>query len=198
MKKIAVILCFFFIFVVNVNALTLNPSSGNMGRGTTSTINIYANPGTVSDVIATMRLAFNNATILSFTKGTSFDTALGVCAGGATDNGTNLCIDVAKLSGTITNNELIGTMSVRWGNTDGTATIVKQTGNGYYNGTVFTSNVGTAGTYTVGEIPRTPLEININSEIIVAFSGLTIMFAGIYLFQFLSNEKRTKKEENIY
>ena len=100
------------------------------------------------------------------------------------------------MSGELSNGELIGTMSVRWGGTIGAATITKLSGPTLADGTFYYNQInrvpspGVAGNYTLGTIPGTPLTVNIAPEITIATIGLATMFLGVYLYMRISHEKK--------
>ena len=191
MKKIVLSVVLFFALAINVQAFTLTPSSGAKTNGSTSTISIYANPGAGSTNSTTMiKVSVTNATVTGFTKGSTFDIGpLGTCDGGTTFTTSSLCFDLAKVSGVITDGELIGTFTVTWGSNGTTSVITKLAGSGYYDGDKTTSSVGQAGSYTIGDLPHTPLDINIGSEIQVFGGGLGLLFLGLYLYRNLAKEK---------
>ncbi len=191
-KKLSVAIILIALLSINVtqiSAVSLNPSGGNKNQGALETIKIIANPASTTDVVVRLNLHFENATVVDFTSTLN---AFGTCfPSGSTFTSTDVCVDLAKLSGSyIQNNEEIGSVRVRWGNA-GTATITKMSGTGYYNTTTLAESLGVAGTYVVGYVPNTALELPIDSRIVIILIGLASIYAGINL----KNIKNRKNED---
>ena len=174
----------------DIKAVTLDPSGGNKGAASVETIKIIASPASTTDVVVRLKLHLENATVVDFSSTLS---AFGTCepsGGNFTD--TDLCVDLAKLAGSyIQNGEEIGSLRVRWGN-PGTATITKLSGTGYYNSTTLVESLGVAGTYVIGNVPNTALELPIDTRIILIFLGLASIYAGVNL-----KKLKRKINENI-
>lgn len=173
------VVSFLFASISDIKALSLNPSGGNKAAGATETIKLVASPASTTDVVVRLKLHLENATVVDFSSSLS---AFGTCepnGGNFTD--TDLCVDLAKLAGSyIQNGEEIGSLRVKWGS-PGTATITKLTGTGYYNSTTLAESLGVAGTYVIGNVPNTALELPIDSRIIFIFLGLASIYAGVNL-----------------
>lgn len=191
-KKFFSLLIFLILISFNtsqVNAVYVSPSTGNKLIGGEETIKVYASPVSTGDTVVRLKLNLQNATVLDFT------TALlpfGTCyPSGSTDNSTDVCVDLVKTSGDPFNQgDELGSIRVKWGSA-GTATITRLSGNGYYNGVTLTEQTGVAGTYVVGNIPSTSLELPIDSRIVlIAFGAITIFFAF-----YLKNNLKTINEK---
>jgi len=196
MKRLIFIILGFLLFTLPIKAYYLSPADGNQLMGSSRTINIYASPVTPTDATVTIRISITNATVTSFTQGSSITAAPGACAGGTQFTANSVCVDLGKSSPFI-NNEKIGSFTVTFANTPSTSVATKTTGSVYYNGTVTSPSIGVIGTYSVGTIPSTPFTPEIMPEIILATSGLIIMFFGIYLVQKINDEKKLSKKNSI-
>jgi|GEM_PF-3241136 len=190
MPKILVIIVSVFLFLgaLPVNAVILEPSSGNKSPNTEENIRIVASPFTATDVIARIQLRFDNATVLDFNSGMN---KIGTCyPSNATDNATNVCVDLTNLgSDYIQNGDELGVVRVRWGSS-GTATVTRLEGNGYYNGEVLNEQLGVAGVYVIGEIPPTALEFD--DTTILSILGLALIFIGAVLRIYINDSKYEK------
>jgi hypothetical protein len=193
MKKFLFFVFGLIVFSLSTKAYYLSPASGTMQMGGTKTINIYAEPGTATDDVTMVRMTVVNATVTEFTAGPAIISSPGTCSGGTRFTANSVCVDLGQTS-YITAGQLLGTFKVTWANTAGTATITKTAGSGYFNGTTTTDSLGAAGTYTLGTIPATPFTPEILPEIFLATGGLGMIFIGIYLFQYLKDEKKNFQE----
>lgn len=193
MKKFIFFLLSVLLFTVSAKAYYLSPANGNQLMGSSSTIKIYASPATTTDMVAMIRISLNNATVTSFSQGSNITAAPGACNGGTQFTSTSVCVDLGK-SSPFTNNELIGSFTVTWSSSPSTAIATKITGSGYYNGSVTSPSIGEVGNYTVGSIPATPFTPDLLPEILLATSGLIVMFFGIYLIQKINDEKISENE----
>ncbi|HOY46214.1 MAG TPA: hypothetical protein PKU95_01115 [Candidatus Dojkabacteria bacterium] len=190
MPKIFLIIVSVFLFlgVFPVEAVLLDPATGNKSANAEENIRIIASPFTSTDVVARLNLRFDNATVLDFNS--SFN-QFGTCyPSGATDNATNVCVDLTKLGGSyIQNGEELGVVRVRWGSS-GTATITRLEGTGYYNNVVLNEQLGVAGSYVIGEIPPTALEFD--DTTIISILGLALIFIGAGLRIYINDSKYEK------
>jgi len=181
-------LVFMLIFTWPIQAITVSPSSGSKQTNTTATLSLYANPVAGEDTVK-IDLAFTNITVLGFSAA-SLPFVFGECTGGAQYTSSHVCVTLAQDSGDFTSNQLLGTVSVRWGSV-GTASIVA-TDNNVYVGSASVDglriNAGTKATYTIGTLPATPLIEKTVDKYLLIGSGLALISIGLYL------KKKTEKQ----
>jgi len=208
MKKLSLLLFALFVFTVSftssAHAYYFTPSSGNVQKNGTTSISIYAQPPGTGNIVASLRVAFTNATITGFAAANGLS-PLGSCSNGNSFVDNYLCVDVGHPIGLgigyYATGDLIGVVTVQWANINGIATAVKSDTDAahyaglsaYYNGSTYTASLGTAGTYNIGTIPSTPLFVDVVPEITLAAAGLAVIFIGIYLYQRTTDEKHSSK-----
>jgi len=197
MKKLLAAAVILLVWASPVSAMYLVPGTGNKTTGVTESIEVRAAPITSTDGQATIRLHFNNVTVVSWTDNIVL-TALGSCnTQGDEFTATDVCVTTNNVGvAPLVYGSLLGTIRVTWGGL-GAATIVGVTGsdsvnNGYYNGTTHSDQLGNLGVYTVttGAIPPTALELPINYELVFAVAGLVLIFMGAGLKIYLSDAKK--------
>lgn len=194
MKKIIIAAAIFLLWAMPVKAFYLSSSTGNKTSAVEENIEIRVAKATSTDSMAMIKLHFNNVTVLSWTDNSSLMSSP-TCAGGVKFLTNDICVDVSNTASLpFVDNILLGTVRVKWGSL-GSATIVKVTGNGYYNGSITTEQLGNAGSYTItaGGIPLTALELPIDNELMLSVVGLSIAFIGIGLKIYLQDAKRQAK-----
>jgi len=189
LSRITAVIFSILVLLAPVQAVVLSPASGSKAAGAEENIRVLATPFTATDTVARLNLHLTNATVLDFT--TTFD-AFGTCyPSGATDNSTDVCVDLTQLDGSyIQNGEELGVIRVRWGS-PGTATIVRMAGTGYYNGSVFNEQLDVAGAYVIGDIPPTALELD--NRTIISILGIALVFIGIGLRVYIKDNYNENK-----
>lgn len=160
-----------------VSAITLDPSSGNRQANTESVITIRPNALTGEQSIQ-LRMQVTNAQIISFSVDDRF-VAIAQCAGNVPYTSTQICADMASTTPINNATDVIGTMRVRWGNV-GTSTISTISGNAYFT-TTDRPDVGIKGTYTIGNIPNTPLISAETDKYLLMAAGFGLIVFGAYL-----------------
>ena len=182
MKKIFLTALAAFAFLsltLPVEAIYLSSGSGNKASNTEENMTVLAAPAVAGDSIATVRLHFTNVAVVSWTDNSNL-LSIGACSGGTKYTSTDVCVDLSNTAGPYVTGTLLGTVKVRWGNL-GSATIVRTTGNGYYDGNTFSEQLGTAGSYNVVAgtgIPPTALELPFDNELFLSVAGLALIFIG--------------------
>lgn len=150
MKKIALFsILIFAIFSVSVQALTLDPSSGNKNLGDVISIDLIAKPNGTGQNAVRIRLHVDGGEVQDFTPITDpkWLGTISECSNNQTFDAQDLCLSMAKTS-TIETGEKLGTMQVKANNTR-SLTISKGNENGYTDGFNFTPDTGIAATFTV-------------------------------------------------
>lgn len=186
-------LVLFSLFTVPVSAVSASPNSGTYTPGSEQTIAILADPPNSGVTSVQLRLNLTGATIVDGTVSTSSAEdngflVIGVCSNGRKYSATEVCIDMAKTSGFVTDGELLVQMKIRFAQTGGSAVLSTGSENGYLVATTVTLDANrTLGTYTVtaastpttAPLPVTGIE---DYPILVVIAGLATIFVGIGFF----------------
>lgn len=165
--------------LLDVEAVTLDPNSGEMNANGTSEITLRANPIN-GEVTVKVDLDFVNATVLSLnTDAAEFGLgSLPECSNGEKFDDNSVCFTITSTQA-IPNNAVIAIVTVRWG-AAGTATVTATDGN-IYRFDEDRIDSGLKATYTLGDFPNTPLFDGNNEGILLFTLGLTLLFTGFYL-----------------
>lgn len=164
------------------NSILLEGSSQQIFPNTESNYIIKANPDQVNSTVATIRLEFNNATVISFEPEQGF-LAFGVCEGGKTFTDNKVCVDIGSTTGPIVADEKIGEVTLKFGS-ESNFSVVTADGNGFYNGQNLSLNENTTMAFdgnsflpmtgdesTSFDLTNYPLFIGISVLIILGGSG---------------------------
>jgi hypothetical protein len=185
-RKLLLLLIFIMLtalFSRAVNAVSLSPSSGNYGVGSTITFSIVTSSVPASSLAVQVRINVPvGGTITAYTDpaGAGWLPGLpGGCNGTAKFSVSNLCVDLTK-STDITNGESLGTFTVRF-DSAGTYNIARGSDNGYLSGSTVIPQTGTVSTINVlTSLPSTSIFDNFSGISAIIF-GVTLIIGGIFL-----------------
>jgi len=180
-------------FSYQVRALTANPNSGSFVAGSSTTINLTANPqGTESGIDLNLQAA--GMIITGYTAPSGF-LVVAACPGSVNFTATTVCVGLSKSSGNLVTGESLGSITVTFDNV-ATATITKLSTNVYASGTTredsglmatFTRATGSSGT-----LPNTSKEENglLDSRLITV--GLVVVVTTSLLIGYFVLTKKKK------
>lgn len=187
--KIIAVLVVFAFTPLQVTAIAVSPSTGNYGVGSVITFNIIAK--SVPSGAEGAKIRFNLSTgaeITGYTpptgSGWSGLAAPGGCNALENFSSSSLCPDVVKSSGTIAENESLGSVVIRF-NSAGTVSFSKTSANAYLVGSdlIPDSSAGN-GVYSIlTSLPATSIFDSIPSELLILFLGSTLIITGMRVYK---------------
>ena len=184
--KLILILIFIIItslFSRTVSAVSLSPSSGSYGVGSTITFSIVSSSVPTNSGAVQLRINVPaGATITAYSDPTGAGWLPGLpggCNGTAKFSVTSLCVDLTK-SSDITNGESLGTFTVRF-DSAGVYTIARASDNGYLSGSTIIPQTGTVATINIlTSLPSTSIFDNFSGISAIIF-GIVLIIIGIFL-----------------
>lgn len=180
------ILVFFSLCGVKIaQAVSISPTSGTYGVGSTLTFSVIASGVPSNATAVQMRINVPlGATVTSYNPpsgSTWFSSVLGCGPGNSTFTANQVCPDLVKNNpNLVVNGESLGSFTVQF-NSPGTYSIARASNNGYLVGSNVVTQTGTIATISIVEgLPASSL--NLNWGIFTVIVGAVLIFTGIKIF----------------
>ena len=137
-KTVSISAVFLLSFTSTASALSINPNSGTYAPNTLQNIAILASlPAESEDANGVkIRLSITGATFVenTFIEDKTGKLSIPTCEGGVFYTSTEFCMDTVKTTGSFSNNELLGQITIRFNSGSSTASILVSNGTEYLVG----------------------------------------------------------------
>lgn len=124
-------IAFFEFLVITQNSSQALDSGSSRNALSTETIDLFIDPATSTDTTVMFRINFQNAEILNFLPQDFY--AFPACDNQKFIENNKLCADFSQ-STPFKKGDLLGKIIVKWGDSEDTASIIKDPLNGFFNG----------------------------------------------------------------